>query len=693
MRCRIPAWLAFVLVALLTFGGAPFAQAAETHGLDLADMDRTVLPGADFYQFANGGWLQRTQIPADESSYGVFTALREQTRKQLLGMMRDLSSGAGPAQGTDEWKAVKIFDQGTDMAARNAAGMKPVEPILQKIDAIANLRDLHAFMQNGMFLGVTGLLPVGVGTDLGNSGENAVYLGGPWLGLPNRDYYTKDDPDNQKARAAYIATSAKLLGFIGYDATKADAAAHNVYDLEKRLAETTLTREQAQNISLSYNPTPFATLQGEYPAMDWQAYFHALDLPPVDRIVVTETGYLKALPGILANTSLDTLKDYLRLQVLWGFSDSLTSEMEQTVFDNYGKVLSGQESMKPLDERIMSAVNGALPDAIGKLYVERYFPPEAKAAIESLVSDILAAFHDRLEQNAWMSPVTRDKALAKLAAVRVKVGYPDKWKTYEQVQIGPTYADSMLSASVAEMKRQLAKAGKPVDRDEWDTPPQTVNAFYNPVNNEIVFPAGILQAPFFDYRADSAVNFGGIGFVIGHEITHGFDLQGSQFDAQGNLSNWWTPDDKARFDALNDALVKQYDAIEVKPGLHINGQITVTENAADLGGIQVAYDALQRRLAEQATATPAATPVATAADDPALAVFTPEQRFCIAAATVWREKIRDAALVTEVKSDEHAPAMIRGVQPLRNMEPFYQAFDIVPGDPMYLPPDQRVVIW
>ncbi|HEU0113269.1 MAG TPA: M13 family metallopeptidase [Thermomicrobiales bacterium] len=692
MRYRLPAWLAFVLAAMLTFAGAPFAQAADTHGLDLANLDQTILPAADFYRFANGGWLQRTQIPADESSFGVFTALSEQTRKQLLGMMRDLEAGGGPTPGSDEWKAVQLFEQGTDTTARNAAGMKPIEPILAQIDAIANLHDLHAFMRGGMFLGVTGLLPVGVDADLANSGENAVYLGGPWLGLPNRDYYTKDDPDNERVRAAYIDTGAKLLGFIGYDAAKADAAAHNVYDLEKRLAETTLTREQEQDISLSYNPTPFATLKGEYPAMDWQAYFQALDLPPVDRVIVTETGYLKALPGILAGADLATLKDYLRLQVLWGFSDVLSSQMLQTVFDGYYKVLSGQDTLKPLDERIMSAVNGALPDAIGKLYVERYFPPEAKASIESLVGDILAAFHDRLEQNAWMSPVTRDKALAKLAAVRVKVGYPDKWKTYEKVEIGPTYADSMLSASVAEMERQLAKAGKPVDRSEWGMPPQAVNAYYNPGNNEIVFPAAILQPPFFDYQADPATNYGAIGYVIGHEITHGFDLQGSQFDAQGNLNNWWTPQDKASFDALTNALVKQYDAIEVKPGLHINGQITVTENTADLGGIQVAYDALQRRLAEQA-ATPAATPVATAADDPALAEFTPAQRFFIAAATVWREKTRDSALVTQIKSDEHSPAAVRGVQPLRNMQPFFDAFHIVPGDPMYLPPDQRVVIW
>jgi predicted metalloendopeptidase len=653
-------------------------------------MDRTVWPGDNFYQFANGGWLHRTEIPADESSYGVFTALQEQTRKQLLGMLQGLAAGAGPTAGSDEWKAVRLFQQGTDMTARDAAGLKPIAPILAQLHNIPNLHDLHAFMQGGMFLGVSGLLPVGVDSDLGNSSENAVYLGGPWLGLPNRDYYTQDDPDNQRVRAAYIATSAKLLGFLGYDATKASAAAQQVYDLEHTLAVTTLTREQQQNISLSYNPTPFATLKGEYPAMDWQAYFQALDLPPTDRVIVTETGYLKALPGILAATNLDTLKDYLRLQVLWGFSDALTSDLEQTAFDFYGKELNGQETMKPLDERITSAVNGAMPDAIGKLYVERYFPPEAKAAIESLVGDILAAYHDRLEQNAWMSPVTRDKALAKLAAVRVKVGYPDKWKTYEKVEIGPTYADSMLSASVAAMERQLAKAGKPVDRTEWDTPPQTVNAYYNPVNNEIVFPAGILQPPFFDYQADPATNYGAIGFVIGHEITHGFDLQGSQFDAQGNLSNWWTPDDKARFEALTQALVKQYDAIEVKPGLHLNGQITVTENTADLGGIQVAYAALQRRLAEQPAA---ATPVATPTDDPALADFTPQQRFFIAAATVWREKIRDAALVTQVKADEHSPSMIRGVQPLRNMAEFYQAFGIVAGDPMYLPPDQRVVIW
>jgi putative endopeptidase len=338
-----------------------------------------------------------------------------------------------------------------------------------------------------------------------------------------------------------------------------------------------------------------------------------------------------------------------------------------------------------LNERVLSEVNGSLGDALGQLYVAEVFPPEAKAQIEELVQGIIAAFRVRLEQNAWMTPATRTAALDKLAKIAVKVGYPDRWQSYAAVQVGDSYAETSLNAYNAEVRRRLARAGQPVDRTEWGLPPQTVNAFYSALANEIVFPAGILQPPFFDYQADPASNYGAIGFVIAHEITHGFDLQGSQFDAQGNLSDWWQPEDYERFGELNRRVAGQYGAIEVLPGVTVNGQITVTENVADLGGVQVAYDALQHALA--GTKHPVYAPV-TGFDS-----LTPDQRFFIAAASTWRAKTREAFLVTLIRVDVHSPASVRGVQPLRNMDAFYQAFDIRPGDPMYLAPEDRVVVW
>ena len=684
-------WLLPTAPAVLAQQATPVA-ADVVHGVNLADMDLGVRPGDDFYQFANGGWLSRAEIPPDRASWDSFTELRQQTTNQLLGIMHGMQGDNLPDAGTDQWKAVRMFEQGVDMDARNAAGLSPVMPVMAKIDAITDQPSLHAFMRDAWLSGAPNLVSLSISPDLTDSSVYATYLGGPPYGLPNRDYYTGDDAETIKVRQAYNATNAKLLEMLGVESAPAMVRAQAVYDFEKQLALTTLTREQEQDLSLINNPVTVAELEAQYPAMDWPAYFASIGIPTPEKVIVTEKAYLAALPGILAATPIDTVKDFLRLQTLWNWSDSLNGELDDTTFA-FVKVLSGQEQMRPLDQRILGSVSGSMPDALGKLYVAKYFPPEAKERATTLANDIVASFRARLEQNAWMTPETREKALAKLAKLSIKVGYPDAdtWHTYEKVEVGSTYADTSLSAYLAQARRNYARAGTKVDRAEWRTAVQTVNAFYNPVNNEIVFPAGILQAPFFDWQADDAANYGAIGWVVGHEVTHGFDITGSQFDGDGNLANWWTPDDAAHFKALNDRLAKQFDAIAVRPDLHINGQITVGENAADLGGLQVAFAAFERREAlDAATPTAAlATPVA----DLAAERFTPEQRFFIAASTVWREKIRDAALVTQIKSDSHSPGSVRGSQPMRNMDAFYAAFGIVPGDPMYLPPDQRIVIW
>ncbi|CAA9557065.1 MAG: hypothetical protein AVDCRST_MAG19-1320 [uncultured Thermomicrobiales bacterium] len=719
MRHRRPTALTILvaaLVALASFAPTLARQAApEIHGIDPANMDLTVDPAADFYRFANGGWLDRTQIPADEGQYGVFNEVNDRTTAQLLDLLGRLSTEGGVQGGTDEWKAVEMFRQGTDLTTRNAQGVDPIRPTVAEIDAIRDLSGVHQFLEGATFRGVNGLLPVQVFAGLDDSTVNATYLGGPYLGLPERDYYLEEAPGNAEVRAAYIETSAKLLGYLGYDPARAGQAAQGVYDLERRLAEPTLSREEGQDISLYNNPTPLADLAARYPLMDWPGYLETLGLEGVDPLVVTETRYLDALPGIIEATPIEVLKDYLKLELIWGASRTLSEEIEATAFSFRGTVLGGVQEQRPIEERSLEGVNYLLGEAVGKLYVDAYFPPEAKAQIESLVAELIRAYRLRLEANPWMTPATKATALAKLDKMRVKVGYPDRFRSYGAIAVEGSYAATVQNALNAETRRFLGRAGKPVDKEEWALPPQTVNAFYNPQNNEIVFPAGILQAPFFDYRADAASNYGAIGYVIGHEITHGFDIGGSQFDGDGNLVNWWSEADATAFQALNERVVAQYNGIEVLPGVTVDGQITVGENVADLGGLQVAHDALMNAIGAtgiaplpQTAATPLASPVVDAVATPiaspaaspvaspeaaAFASLTAEQRFFVAAATVWHEVTREEALRTQVQVDVHSPAKVRGTTPLRNMDEFHAAFGIEAGDPMYLPPEERVVVW
>lgn len=447
--------------------------------------------------------------------------------------------------------------------------------------------------------------------------------------------------------------------------------------------------------------------------MDWAGYMGALDLPvDLDRVFVTELGYIEALEDIVRGSDIEILKEMLKLQLLWTTRWYLDDDIGQISFNFRGPMLSGLEQAPPPEELVLEDLNAMMGEAVGQIYVAAYFPPEAKAQVTELVDELVVAFQARLNANPWMSDDAKAEALAKLSNLTVKVGYPDVWRSYEQVRIGDSYAGSMQSAANAEYRRVLSLVGGPVDKTEWFLPPQIVNAGYDTADNSIIFPAAILQPPFFDYEGDAASNYGGIGGVIGHELTHGFDLIGSQFDARGNLVNWWTEEDAQRFDELNAEVVAEYDAVEVLPGLHVNGQITVTENVADLGGLQIAYDALQLYLGKQGVvaspvaatvmaspgstpvfATPMASPVASPIVMLDVDALTSDQRFFISAATVWREKMRDEFLETLVRTDPHAPASLRATIPLQQMDAFYEAFDIGPGDPMYIPPEDRIVIW
>lgn len=701
-----------LLLGLMAFlvawsiAGPAMARQSGDHGISIADMDLTVAPGDDFYRFANGGWLDRTEIPADRGYVAVRTEINDQAIARQLDVLRAAATPDGATPGSDEAKAGALFAQGLDVAARNQAGIAPIQDAVDRIAEIDSLDEYYAYLQRAPFDGVGvalrlpfdgvgGVLPVKAMADFKDSATYALYvaLDYPTAGLPNRDYYLDDDPSLDAVREAYLATGAALLTAAGYAPADADAAMQAVYALEKQLMGATLTREQKQNYGLQYNPMSLDELIGAYPEMNWSAYLAALGVPEIDRVIVGDSEYLSALPGIMAETPVETLRAYLTLRLMMGWADALSQEIGDTAF-GLTQALSGLDTPPPLEERVLDRVNGALPDAVGRLFVEGYFPPEAKAAMEALTRDVLDAFRQRLETNPWMTEATRQEALQKLDAVTVKVGYPDQWETYETIELADSFAGSLRNALAVRLAEHFAHAGQPVDRARWTRTVQDVDAFYIPAENTMFFPASILRPPFFDYEADLASNLGGIGFILGHEITHGFDLGGSQFDGKGNLRDWWTPEDRQRFLALNDELAAQYSAIEAAPGLFVNGQFTVIENSADLGGVQNAYAALVANLDGDEGDTSASPTVGTSSAEVTVAPpFTPQQRFFIAAAAIWHTKIRPEAQELFVRTDTHSPDVVRGTQPLRNADPFFAAFGIGPDDPVWLSPEERIVIW
>ncbi len=662
-------------------GASPVASpVADAHGVQTADMDLSVDPAQDFYQFANGGWLAGAEIPPDSSSYGVFDELYDKTEAQQLAQLDALMSSNTLVEGSDQWKAVEFYKQGVDMETRNAQGITPLQPQLDVIDGITDLADMHTKMASPAFDGIPDFFNVWLTADPADSTVNTAWMAGPVLGLPDVTYYTEDSESNIAAREAYKATAAGFFQLLGMSEADATAAAQAVYDFEAALAAHMVTPVEAQDFAVMYNPTTLDDLQTLYPDLDWQAYMTntGATVDGSSILIDSEVRLMENLAAILGETDLQVIKDYLTLQVMLNAAPYLDQQMRDVYF-GYQQALYGLLEQREVEQYVLTAVNSLMPEAMGQVYVSEYFSPEAKADIEELVQNLIAAFRVRLENNTWMTEETKTAALEKLDAMRVKVGYPDEWQTYENYTIGDSYYATVVDSLVAESKEQMAKYGQPVDMGEWWMSPQTVNAGYDPSKNDITFPAAILQAPFYDPEADPASNYGAIGYVIGHEITHAFDLSGSQFDKDGNYVDWWTDEDRAAFDALNDEVVAEYNAIEVLPDVFVDGQLTVTENVADMGGLQAAFDALQ---------------IALQTDDPGeIDGLTQAQRFFIAAAQVWREKIRDEALMSQVQSDSHAPGIARATVPAANMDAFYEAFDIPDTSEEYIAPDDRVVIW
>ena len=658
--------------------------AAPPPGIEVSYMDTTADPGNDFFRFANGGWLDQTTIPADRGRWGSFDELRKATSRNVLDVLEGATEGDTYSEGSDQAKAALFYQTAMDTSYLDELGIRPLEGGLEKVSGIRSLTDLQSYMAETAPL-QRGLFGLSVRADINNSAVNIAYLGPGSLGLPERDYYTKEDEESKELQETYRRHIARMYGFLGYEATEATEAAARIYEVEAKMAEARMTKEERRNPLLRNNPRSVEELSELTTAIDWPAYLESIGAGAADTVIVTDLDYMKTLNELLTEGQLPAVVEYLRWTLFNGAANYLSTDIEQANFDFYGKELRGTEAMRPRWERVLDVANWSIGEAIGKLYVDGYFPPEAKATAEEMVDNIKAAFGERIQALDWMSPSTKEKALEKLSTFRVKIAYPDEWKDYSDLVIqgreaGGSYLENLKNIREWNWQEDMEKIGQPVDKDEWFMAPQIVNAYYNPTNNEIVFPAAILQPPFYNYQADPAVNYGGIGAVIGHEISHGFDDQGSRFDKDGNLKNWWTEEDRQRFEALTKKLAAQYDAYEPLEGVRVNGQFTLGENIGDLGGINVAFDGLQRHLAEHG--------------DPGLIDgFTQNQRFFISWATIWRTKYRDEALKNQINTDPHSPGMYRAVGPAVNMLAFYEAFDIAEEDALYRPDSVRVKIW
>ncbi|MGB7843345.1 MAG: M13 family metallopeptidase [Salinimicrobium sp.] len=660
-------------------------QVEENRGINLAYMDTTVTPQEDFFRFVNGRWLDDNQIPEDKTVWGSFNELREKTDNDALALLEGAAKNDSLEAGSDPAKAVDLYKTIMDTVTRNKQGIEPIKPYLAKIDAIKNKEDLQNYLTEMQMYGGGGFFRFGVGADAKDSNMNAAYLSPGGLGLPDRDYYVADDSDSKEKREKYVAHISRMLQYLGDSEEEAAKNAKAILEFETGMAQPRLDKVERRDARKTYNPMTVAQLQKTTPAIEWKKFFSEIGAGQVDTIIVRQPKYMESLQKALSNNNVENWKQYLRWSIFNDASSMLTTEIERANWEFYEQTLRGAKEQLPRNERALATINQAIGEALGKLYVDEHFPAEAKEKAEEMIQNVIKAYENRIDNLTWMSDSTKIKAKEKLNTTTIKVGYPDEWKDYSSLEVkgpdaGGSYFQNMLNAAKWNTEDDISKLGKPVDKSEWFMAPQIVNAYYNPSYNEIVFPAAILQPPFYDYKADAAVNYGGIGAVIGHEISHGFDDSGSRFDAEGNLNNWWTDKDLEQFGNLGGKLADQYSTIEVLDSVYINGKFTLGENIGDLGGVNAAYDGLQIHLKEHG-------------NPGEIDGFTPEQRFFLSWATVWRTKMREEALRNRIKTDPHSPGMYRAYVPLQNIDAFYEAFNIKEGDPMYVKPENRVKIW
>lgn len=663
------------LLAALCF--ASCSQKELTSGINKKNMDTLVKPGDNFAMYVNGTWMKTAKIPADKSSYGAFDMLYDQSQKDVKAIIEEAAKGNN-AEGTDEQKIGDYYASFMDRKGRDAKGIAPIQPELKAIDAIASYDDLAAYFGKANRAGVAIPFSVSVMSDFKDPTKHTLITWQGGLGLPEREYYLATDAKMTEIRQKYVAHIEKMFQLTNMPNPAENAA--KIMALETALASQQMKKEDTRDIVKLYNVYAVKDLKTLMPDFNWTAMLKNAGVDREKKLVVTQVDYTKNLNNLIKNTPIDTWKTYLKWGVINGSAGLLTTALDKQNFEFYGKNLYGTESQQEDWKRAVEMVNGGLGEVVGKVYVKKHFSPEAKERMTQMVKNLLKAYAESIKTLDWMSAATKKEALKKVDNFMIKIGYPDKWRDYSALKIvkNDLYGNA-TRATKFEYNRNLAKLGKPVDRAEWGMNPQTVNAYYNPSLNEIVFPAAILKPPFFDLNADDAVNYGGIGAVIGHEIGHGFDDQGSAFDGTGTMKNWWTPQDLAAFKKRTSALVEQYNSFKAFPDLNVNGAFTLGENIGDLGGLSIAIKAYKATLNGK--------------EAPVMDGFTGMQRVFLGWGQVWAEKIREEALRSQIAGDPHSPALFRVNGTVRNIPEFYEAFNIKPTDSLYLAPEKRVKIW
>lgn len=662
------------------------ATTAPVHGIGAANMDPAVKPGDDFYLYANGAWIQRTEIPPDRSGVGVFSALDDLSRNQTASIVEEAAKSSAAA-GTNARKIADLYNSFMSETAIEAQGLSPLKPHLAEIVAIQDRRQLSLalgktlradvdLLNNAVFH-TPNLFGLWVAPGFSDSDHYMPYLLQGGLELPSRDYYLGDSAQMQQIREKYSTHVSAMLRLAGID--DADARASRVIALEHSIAETHISLAEIEDIAKANNPWKRSDFSAKAPGLDWDAYFEGAGLGHQQEFIVWTPTAFTGESALVASTPLETWKDWLAFHLIDSYAVFLPKDFDNEQFEFTGKVLGGVQQQRPRSQRGIAVVNAYLGDAVGQIYAQKYFPPEAKAQAQTMVANLIAAYHKRIAALPWLAESTRAQAQAKLDTLYVGIGYPEKWKDYSSYEVQPNDAfGNSWRAGLWKLRREVARIGGPVDRHEWCMNPQTVNAVNLPLQNALNFPAAILQPPFFDARRPAAVNYGAIGSIIGHEISHTFDQEGSAFDSKGRVRNWWTPADSAHFNEAAVKLEKQYDAYELFPGVHVNGKQTIDENIADLGGVAAAYDGYRSTLH--------------GAEPPSRDGFTGDQQFYIAFGQNWATKTREAALRSQVLTDPHAPGQVRA-DIVRNSDAWYKAFDVEPGEKLYLAPDERVKIW
>ena len=668
-------------VALLLSVGfmAKPSNDSSTKPIDTQNFDTSVKPSEDFYQYANGGWIAKNPIPPDQSRWGSFNEVQERNYVILHDILENAAKNSGE-EGSINQKVGDFYFSGMDSAHIEEAGAKPLDTEIQRINAIKDKNDLQSEIAHLHTIEIGIPFAFFIDQDAKNSTEEIAQLFQSGLGLPDRDYYTKTDDKSKDLRDKYVTHLVNTFTLLGDDASTASANAKIVMDMETRLANASMTRVDMRDPEKIYHKMSINDLGKLTQTFSWEKYFNDIGVKDPGKINVAQPDFMKEISAMISDVPLSNWKTYLRWHLVHEYGNYLSSGFVNEEFNFFGKALTGQKELRPRWKRILATVDGNIGEALGQLYVAKAFTPEAKARAVQLVANLRSSLHNRIENLAWMSEATKKQALKKLDAFTVKIGYPDKWRDYSSLKIdrGP-YVLNVMRTQEFEFKRNLNKIGKPVDRTEWGMTPPTVNAYYNPLMNEIVFPAGILQPPFYYADADDAVNYGGIGAVIGHEMTHGFDDQGRQFDAEGNLKDWWTSDDSAKYTQRTKLVEEEFDGFVAIDTLHVNGKLTLGENLADLGGLTVAYAALEKELEGKSHEK--------------IDGFTPEQRFFLSFAQIWRANIRPEAQRMRIITDPHSPGRFRCIGPISNMIEFKQAFDIPDDSPMMRATAKRAKIW